>query len=133
MKLDQAMPILYEFFKTHCHHHEYLTEITICEDSNCEVCAKLARSIRTPKTKDGLLRDTILRPMGRPVADKGNVGHFVPPNKTRAAILEKKMSFEHFKAGLPPLDKRPFDSELVKKNEKADASAVQNYSKMKSY
>ena len=32
------------------------------------------------------------------VADRGNVGHFVPPNKTRAVILEKKMTFEQLKA-----------------------------------
>ena len=59
-----------------------------------------------------------------PVADRRNVGHFAPPNKKRAVILEKKMTFEQLKANLaelPPLDKHPFESDLMKKSKKADA------------
>ena len=57
--------------------------------------------------------------MDRPIADRSNVGHFVPPSQTKAVTLKKKMTFDQLKAELPTLDKHPYESDIVQ--EKADA------------
>ena len=117
------MPVLYEFFKTHVFHHDYMTEISICDKDDCQVCRKFGKSLRTPHVKDGLSHYTLLRRMDRPVNDPGNPGHFVPASKTSAFIAEKRMSFDQLKKELPPLDKDPFQAEETKADKKADDAA----------
>ena len=112
------MPILYKFFTTHIRQHDYLTEITFCEDNDCSVCRKFRDGLRTP-TSD-LVRYTLLRPMDRPVHDPMNVGHFVPAGLTTKFILEKKLTFDKLKAELPLLDKKKFISNVIKADRKAD-------------
>ena len=53
-------PVLYEWFNNHVRHHEYLSEISICDSEACTVCRKLGRNVRTPDTKDGCLRELTL-------------------------------------------------------------------------
>jgi len=113
-QFKSKFPVLYEWFNNHVRHHEYLSEISICDSKACTVCRKLGRNVRTPDTKDGCLRELTLRHMDRPIADRSNVGHFVPPSQTKAVTLKKKMTFDQLKAELPTLDKHPHESDIVK-------------------
>ena len=83
----------------------------------------LGCTIRTPETKDGLLREKVLRHMDRPVADEERVGHFVPPHKTREIVARRGMTFDQLKAELPSIGKHPFESEEVKERAIADTEA----------
>ena len=115
------MPILYEFFLSHVRFHDYLTEISLCNNSDCVVCRKFGSGLRTPDTEIG--RYTLLRPMDRPVPDPMNVGHFVTPTETAGFIARNRMSFEQLKAVLPKLDKDEFESDQKKADMEADTQA----------
>ena len=117
------MPILFELFQSHVRHHDYMTEISICDKPDCKVCRKFSKGIRTPITKDGLSRYILLRPMDRPVADPMNPGHYISPSKTASFITEKSLSFNQLKKELPPLDRDPFQAEETKADKKADNDA----------
>ena len=122
-KFKSHMPILYEFFQSHVRHHDYMTEISICDKPDCNVCRKFSKGLRTPITKDGLSRYILLRPMDRPVADPMNPGHYISPSKTASFITEKSLSFNQLKKELPPLDRDPFQAEETKADKKADNDA----------
>ena len=49
------------------------------------------------------------------VVDMGNIGHFVPPEKIRASILEKKITFEQLKKDIRALNTHPFEIVQEKK------------------
>ena len=76
-QFKSKFPILREWFATHARHHEYLSEVSICNSEECEVFQKLGRKVRTPGAKDGCLREAIIRRVDRPIADPRFVGHFV--------------------------------------------------------
>ena len=86
-----------------------MIDITRCEASDCKVYRKFGAGIRTPATDNGLMRDTLLCPMDRPVVDASNVGLFVLPKKIRAEIVRKKMTFEQLKKEMPAIDKHPYE------------------------
>jgi len=120
-QFKSKMPILYEFFKKHVRHHDYLTEWTICELSDCVVCRKFGNGLRIPNTP--LAHYTLLRPMDRPVNDRANKGHFVPAGKTAGYIEEKKFTFEKLKAELPKREKDDNLSKVEQEDKKADKEA----------
>ena len=64
--------------------------------------------LRTPD--NDLARHILLRPIARPVADPGNIGHFVPASKTARFIADKGLSFEQLKKELSKLDGDPAQS-----------------------
>ena len=115
------MPILYAWFERHVRHHDYLTEISICNESDYKVCCMIDTGLRTPD--NDLARHILLRPIARPIADPGNIGHFVPASKTARFIADKGLSFEQLKKELPKLDGDPAQSKEDKEDKKADTDA----------
>eukprot|EP00957_Ditylum_brightwellii_P168565 12830718-Ditylum_brightwellii.AAC.1 len=75
--------------------------MAICDSDDCAICRGLGQKIRTPVD----MRDTILWLMDRPVEDRKNCGHFLPPDKTMAVIINNKMTLDKLKKELPQLDK----------------------------
>ena len=73
-KFPPKMPVLHREIKHHRRHHSFFTEFTKCTRSDCV----LGCTIRTPETKDGILREKVLCRIDCPVADKDRKGHFVP-------------------------------------------------------
>eukprot|EP00957_Ditylum_brightwellii_P054821 4154770-Ditylum_brightwellii.AAC.1 len=59
--------------------------------------------------------------MDHPVEDRNNCGHFVPPNKMMAVIINNKINLDMLKKELPKLDKHWFETDFVKKNAAADS------------
>ena len=115
------MPILYAWFEKHVRHHDYLTEISICNESNCTVCCMIDTGLRTPD--NDLACHILLCPIARPVVDTGNLGHFVSASKTARVIADKGLSFEQLKKELPKLDGDPAQSKEDKEDKKADTDA----------
>ena len=115
------MPILYDWFMNHVRHHEYLTEISVCNESECTVCRKIDTGLRSPDNE--LARHVLLRPIDRPVNDPMNKGHFVPASKTAAFIADKGLTFKQLKKELPELDGNPAQSQEDKNDKKSDAEA----------
>jgi len=118
-QFKSKFPNIYEWYLTHCRHHDYLTELEICDSDDCKICRSLGRKIRTPVS----MRDTILRSMDRPIEDRNNRGHFVPPEKTQAVIINNAMTLNELKKELPKLEKHRFETEIVKNNVEADRKA----------
>ena len=54
---------------------------------------------------------------------RNNCGHFVPPNKTRAVIINNDMTFDKLKKELPEVNSHRYDLDTVRKNVKADKEA----------
>jgi len=104
---------------THCRHHDYLTEIAICDGADCKICRGLGLKIRTPES----MRNEILRPMDRPIEDRNNRGHFVSPQKTRAVTINNAMTMDDLKKELPKLETHRYETDIVKKNVEADKVA----------
>eukprot|EP00957_Ditylum_brightwellii_P122927 9372886-Ditylum_brightwellii.AAC.1 len=69
------------------------------------------------------MRDTIVWLMDRPVEDRNNCGHFLPPDKTMAVIINNKITLDMLKKELPQLDEHRFETDIVKKNAAADSEA----------
>jgi len=69
------------------------------------------------------MRNEVLRPMDRPIEDRNNRGHFVSPHKTRAVTINNNVSFDQLKKELPTLDSHRYETDIVKKNAKADKDA----------
>eukprot|EP00957_Ditylum_brightwellii_P160429 12213384-Ditylum_brightwellii.AAC.1 len=61
--------------------------------------------------------------MDRPVEDRNNCGHFLPPNKTVAVIINNKMTLDMLKKELSQLDKHRFETDIAQKNAAADSEA----------
>ena len=92
-QLKSKMPLLNEYIEKHCLIGEYLQEQFICQDADCEFCqVKIGRNIRTPETLDGVLRAKVLAPMLRPVTDPSDSNHYLKPEETRKAIVDKKLT-----------------------------------------
>ena len=101
-QLKSTFPLLYEFVLTHCFFHDYLTEITICEDKKCKFCLeKFSRGVCTPDKNDGILRATVLAPMLRPEKDPSDQNHYIKPELTRKFISDHHLSFEDIENELP--------------------------------
>ena len=58
-----------------------------------------------------MLRDTLLRPMDRPVADNSNVGTLFATGEDKSNHHAREMTFEQLCQELPGIDKHMFDSE----------------------
>ena len=107
-QVETKNPLMHEFIQGHVLFHDYLTEITICEEPTCKFCpTKIGRGIRTPETSDGALRAAILSPMPRPVKDPSDKKHFLKPEVTRQYIIDNKLGFEDLKKELPALKGTP--------------------------
>eukprot|EP00957_Ditylum_brightwellii_P001502 116961-Ditylum_brightwellii.AAC.1 len=93
--------------------------MAVCDSDGCAICHGFGQKIQTPAD----MRDTILWLMDHPVEDKNNRGHFVPPNKMMAVIINNKMTLDMLKKELPKLDKHRFETDIAKKNAAADSEA----------
>ena len=88
----------------HCLIGEYLQEQFICQDVDCEFCrVKIGRHVRTPETLDGVLRAKVLAPMLRPVTDPSDPNHYLKPEETMKAIVDKKLTVKDLEKEIPPL------------------------------
>jgi len=113
--------MLYKFIQSHCRIHDYLTEITICENPDCEVCrVKIGRDVRTPTTSDGAFRARVLGPMTRPVQNRKEPNHFYKPKEARKYMLDNNMSLDDLKKECPPLRSNPGTRDEWEKDKEKD-------------
>ena len=115
------MPILYEWLQTHILFRDHLTEMVTCDKADCDICREFGVGLRTPVTDDGRLRDILLCPMDRPINNADRVSHFVAPEKMRAWIAEKKMTFLSIEGCAWKRDNNPYAAAEDKADQETDA------------
>ena len=106
----------------HCRRTPFTFELRLCSVEGCSLCARINRSVRTPKVEvcGYNLQDEVLRWIDLPAPNPDDTNHYLSAADTRDFIDRNGVTFDALKSFIPDGKQKDQDQELKKAAKELD-------------